>query len=206
LKCVFWIKGAYAPQIKIAFPSYFRPIFLVSMALKILNKLFANRLQEKIIPFLHQNQYGFIKSKTIQDCLIWAFEYLPQYQGDNYCETWLSKDIIYGWIKIHLNHAEAHSFVDKWITWIDVILNSAPTSIILNGVPRKQSICQCSVRQGEPLSPLLFVAKPELLQIVTNHAWQEGQLYLLMNHLDKAILSYNMLMILYSSCHLTPTN
>jgi hypothetical protein len=25
---------------------------------------------------IHQNQYGFIKSITIQDCLAWSFEYL----------------------------------------------------------------------------------------------------------------------------------
>jgi hypothetical protein len=25
---------------------------------------------------IHQNQYGFIKSRTMQDCLAWAFEYL----------------------------------------------------------------------------------------------------------------------------------
>jgi retron-type reverse transcriptase len=27
---------------------------------------------------VHSNQYGFIKGKTIQDCLGWAFEYLHQ--------------------------------------------------------------------------------------------------------------------------------
>jgi hypothetical protein len=54
----------------------FRPISLVSMAMKILTKLLANRLQDHIIPLLHQNQYGFIKSRTIQYCLSWAFEYL----------------------------------------------------------------------------------------------------------------------------------
>jgi retron-type reverse transcriptase len=25
---------------------------------------------------VHQNQYGFIKSRIIQDCLAWSFEYL----------------------------------------------------------------------------------------------------------------------------------
>jgi hypothetical protein len=25
---------------------------------------------------IHKNQYDFIKSRTIQDCLAWAFEYL----------------------------------------------------------------------------------------------------------------------------------
>jgi hypothetical protein len=38
------------------------------------------RLQAVIIPLVHQNQYGFIKSRTIQECLAWAFEYIHQYQ------------------------------------------------------------------------------------------------------------------------------
>jgi hypothetical protein len=54
----------------------FRPISLVSMPLKFITKLLANRLQKEIIPMLHQNRYGFIKGKTIHHCLGWAFEYL----------------------------------------------------------------------------------------------------------------------------------
>jgi hypothetical protein len=54
----------------------YRLISLVSLPLKFLTKLLANRLQKEIIPVLHQNQYGFIKGKTIHDCLGWAFEYL----------------------------------------------------------------------------------------------------------------------------------
>jgi hypothetical protein len=54
----------------------FRPISLVSMPLKFITKLLANRLQKDIIPMLHQNQYGFIRGKTIHDCLGWAFGYL----------------------------------------------------------------------------------------------------------------------------------
>jgi hypothetical protein len=50
----------------------FRPISLVSMPLKFITKLLANRLQKEIIPMLHQNQYGFIKGKTIHDCLGWV--------------------------------------------------------------------------------------------------------------------------------------
>jgi inorganic pyrophosphatase/exopolyphosphatase len=46
------------------------------MAMKIVTKLLANRLQEKIIMLLHQNQYEFIKSRTIQYCISWTFEYL----------------------------------------------------------------------------------------------------------------------------------
>jgi hypothetical protein len=42
----------------------FRLISLVSLPLKFITKPLANRLQVKIIPMLHKNQYGFIKGKN----------------------------------------------------------------------------------------------------------------------------------------------
>lgn len=54
----------------------YRPIPLVSMPIKILTKLLANRAQKIITSLISCNQYGFIKSRTIQDCLAWTFEYL----------------------------------------------------------------------------------------------------------------------------------
>jgi hypothetical protein len=54
----------------------FRLILLVSLPLKFLTKLHANRLQKEVIPIIPKNQYGFIKGKTIHDCIGWAFEYI----------------------------------------------------------------------------------------------------------------------------------
>ena len=54
----------------------FRPISLVSISLKIITKLLANRLQKIILPIIHSNQYGFIKTRSIHDCLAWSFEYI----------------------------------------------------------------------------------------------------------------------------------
>jgi hypothetical protein len=58
----------------------FRPISLLNCIDKIITKLMGERLQSIIIPLIHQNQYGFIKSRTIKDCLAWAFEYIHQCQ------------------------------------------------------------------------------------------------------------------------------
>lgn len=54
----------------------YRPISLLNYSLKLLAKLLANRLQVVILRVIHANQYGFLKGRTIQDCLAWAFQFL----------------------------------------------------------------------------------------------------------------------------------
>ena len=59
-------------------PNDFRPISLINTCVKFLTKLLANRLQKVILKCIHKNQYEFLKSRSIQDCLAWAFEYVHQ--------------------------------------------------------------------------------------------------------------------------------
>lgn len=47
----------------------YRPISLLNCSIKILSKILSERLQLVILNFIHDNQYGFIR--TIQDCLAW---------------------------------------------------------------------------------------------------------------------------------------
>lgn len=54
----------------------FRPISLLNYSLKCITKILSARLQGVILKLIHQNQYGFIKGRTIQDCLDWAFQFL----------------------------------------------------------------------------------------------------------------------------------
>jgi len=46
--------------------------------------------------------------------------------------------------------------------------------VLLNGVPGKDFHCRRGVRQGDPLSPLLFVLAADLLQSIVNKAYQMG--------------------------------
>jgi hypothetical protein len=58
----------------------YRLISLVNISPKLVSKLLADRLQIVIIDLVHKNQYGFIRTKTIQDYLALCFEYIHQCQ------------------------------------------------------------------------------------------------------------------------------
>jgi len=61
-------------------------------------------------------------------------------------------------------------FLERWLTWVQTILSSGSSAVLLNGVPGKIFKCKRGVWQGDPLSPLLFVLAAELLQILVNRA------------------------------------
>ena len=158
--------------------SDFRLISLLNLIVKLLTKLMANRLQKRIIPLLHLNQYGFIKGRTIQDCLAWSFEYIHQCQHSKRELVILKLDFEKAFDTVEhsaiIEVMQAMGFPDIWTRWVKNIFSSGSASILLNGVPGKSFYCKRGVRQGDPLSPLLFVLAAELLQCIMNRGHQNG--------------------------------
>jgi mannosylglycoprotein endo-beta-mannosidase len=131
---------------------------------------------------VHINQYGFLRSRTIQDCIAWAYEYIHQCQQTKKEILVLKLDFAKAFDTIEhsalLKILECQGFDNKWLSMIKSILGSGTSSILLNGVAGKKFACKRGVRQGDPLSPLLYVAGGDLLQSMVNKACVRGDLSL----------------------------
>jgi hypothetical protein len=80
----------------------------------------------------------------------------------------------------------------RWIMWLNMLMSSGTSEIMLNGVPGKKFNCRRGVRQGDPLSPLLFVGVSELLQAMVNRLFHAGDLVAPLNipNTDFPIVQY----------------
>jgi len=118
--------------------SEFRPISLLNSSVKILTKLLANRLQPFITKLVHLNQYGFIKNRSIQDCLAWSFEYLHLCHKSRRELVILKLDFKKAFDRIEHKvmleiMKKKKGFGERWISWMKLIFNTGTSSVLLYG-------------------------------------------------------------------------
>lgn len=99
---------------------------------------------------IHKNQYGFLRSRAIHDCLAWAFEYIHQCKKSHRPILILKLDFAKAFDTIEheaiLQILKHKGFNEHWISWVSEILSSGTSSVLLNGVPGKQFHCSRGVR------------------------------------------------------------
>ncbi|KAL4360722.1 hypothetical protein GQ457_04G018500 [Hibiscus cannabinus] len=152
----------------------YRPISLVGGVYKILAKLLANRLATCLGDIISENQFAFVKGRQILDCALVANEVVDSVRkSGNSCVVFKADfQKAYDTVEWSFLDLMMHKFGfgKKWRDWIMACVSTASISVLVNGTPTKRFRISRGLRQGCPLSPMLFNLVAEGLSSVLRRA------------------------------------
>ena len=162
--------------------SDFRPISLCNVLYKIFSKVLANRLKTILPNIITENQSAFTKSRLISDNILVAFESLHSMQKhcgkENYMAIKLDMSKAYD--RVEWPYLESVmrrlGFTEKWINLMMLCVKTVSYSILVNGEPRGWIKPSRGIRQGDPLSPFLFLLCTEGLHGLITKAAAQGDI------------------------------
>lgn len=158
----------------------FRPISLVHSFAKLVTKILANRLAGRLDEMVSPNQSAFIKKRFIQDNFMMVQQTVKYLHSLKQPRILLKLDITKAFDSVSwaflLEVLRKLGFGSRWCNLICGLLSSSSTQVLLNGIPGETIKHRKGLRQGDPLSPMLFILVMDVLNLMFTRASCAGLL------------------------------
>ncbi|XP_073122746.1 uncharacterized protein [Henckelia pumila] len=146
----------------------FRPISLCNVSNKIISKLLYSRLRSVVGRLVSQSQSGFMPGRMIADNILLAHELthsinLPARGGNVILKLDMAKAYDRVQWSFLLDVLRRFGFSEKVVRMVRACISFCKFSVNVNGTPAGFFASSRGLRQGDPLSPLLFVLGAEYL-------------------------------------------
>ncbi|KAF5352050.1 hypothetical protein D9758_009406 [Tetrapyrgos nigripes] len=172
-----WMCPLYKKNDKCEIANY-RPITLLNTDYKIFTKVLATKLGKVAPDLLHHNQAGFVPGRQISDQtkLIRMVMASAEQNGQNGLIISLDQEKAYD--KVDHDYLwktlEKFEFPKEFIETVQRLYKTAKTSVMINGIQSETYEVIRGVRQGDPLSCLIFDLAIEPLAAMLRNSHLQG--------------------------------
>jgi len=156
----------------------YRPISLMHNFSKIFAKLIANRLAPHLNSLVSNCQSAFIKKRSIHDNFLCVQATVKKMHREKTPALCMKLDIHKAFDTVNwsylLDVLRALGFGTRWCEWVSMLFRTATSRVLINGLQGPSFHHARGVRQGDPLSPMLFILAMDPLQRMLELATHNG--------------------------------